>query len=56
LSFANYQISRQIGIRGYARYDRLMNEVEDSPIVQSEIGSRDQYEVGLGVTYSFDIF
>jgi outer membrane protein len=55
LAFANYQFSRAIGIRGYARYDRLMGDAKDSPIVQSEIGSRNQYEVGLGMTFTFDV-
>ncbi|MDT9600098.1 MipA/OmpV family protein [Sphingosinicella rhizophila] len=55
LSFANFQLSPRLGIQGYARYDRLVGDVADSPLVRSAFGSRSQYEVGLGLTYSFNI-
>ena len=41
-------------IHGYARYDRLMNDAADSPIVGS-FGSRDQFGGGIGLSYSFRV-
>lgn len=41
-------------IHGYARYDRLMNDAADSPIVTS-LGSRHQWGGGLGLSYSFRV-
>jgi outer membrane protein len=55
LSFANYQLSPRFGVQAYGRYDRLLGDAKDSPLVLSSVGSRDQYEVGLGLTYTFDI-
>ncbi len=37
----------------FARYDRMLGEALRSPIVRT-IGSRDQFTVGVGVTYSFE--
>jgi outer membrane protein len=55
LTFANYQITPRLGIQAYARYDRLLGDARNSPLVLSSVGSRNQYETGLGLTYSFDI-
>ncbi len=55
LAFANYQMSRAIGVQTYARYDRLLGDAKDSPLVLSDVGSRNQYEVGIGLTYTFDL-
>ncbi|HEX8644169.1 MAG TPA: MipA/OmpV family protein [Allosphingosinicella sp.] len=41
-------------IHGYARYDRLMNDAADSPIV-TQFGSRNQYGGGIGIAYSFRV-
>jgi outer membrane protein len=41
-------------LHGYARYDRLMNDAADSPIV-ARYGSRDQFGGGLGLSYSFRV-
>ncbi|MEA3041617.1 MAG: MipA family protein [Sphingomonadales bacterium] len=41
-------------IHGYARYDRLMNDAADSPIVTG-FGSRNQWGGGLGLSYSFRV-
>ncbi|HEY0011607.1 MAG TPA: MipA/OmpV family protein [Allosphingosinicella sp.] len=40
------------GVHGYARYDRLVGDAADSPIVRS-FGSRDQFSAGLGLSYTF---
>lgn len=55
LAFANYQFDRRWGIQGYARYDRLLGDAKNSPLVLSSVGSRDQYEVGIGLSFSFDV-
>jgi outer membrane protein len=41
-------------LHGYARYDRLMNDAADSPIV-TQFGSRDQFGGGIGIAYSFRV-
>jgi len=43
-----------LALQGYARYDRLMNDAADSPIVAS-FGSRNQFGGGLGLSYSFRV-
>ena len=40
------------GVHTYARYDRLVGDAADSPIVRS-FGSRDQFSAGLGLSYTF---
>ena len=42
------------GLFGYARYERLVGDAAKSPIVR-ELGSRNQYSAGLGLTYTFPI-
>jgi outer membrane protein len=41
-------------IHGHARYDRLMNDAADSPIVTG-FGSRNQFGGGIGLSYSFHV-
>lgn len=48
------QLSDTWGVYSYARYDRLVGDAADSPIVRT-YGSRNQYSAGLGLTYSFRI-
>ena len=38
----------------YGRYDRLMRDAADSPIV-TQFGSRDQFSAGIGLSYSFTV-
>ncbi len=47
------QLSKRWGIYSYARYDRLVNDAADSPVVLT-YGSRDQFSGGLAITYTFD--
>lgn len=43
----------RLGINAYGRYDRLVGDAADSPIVQQ--GSRNQVEAGVALTYRFRI-
>ena len=49
-----YQLSEQWGLYGYAKYDRLVGDPGDSPIVR-QYGSRDQIAGGLALTYTFTL-
>lgn len=55
LTFTSYQLSPSLGVQAYARYDRLLGDAKDSPLVKSSAGSRNQYEAGIGLAYSFRI-
>jgi len=44
-------ISKEWGITGFATYDRLVGDVEDSPIVRA--GSNNAFTVGLGLARRF---
>lgn len=46
------QLSRNWGVAAYARYDRLIGDAADSPVVR-ELGSRSQPSVGVAVSYTF---
>lgn len=46
------QLSRRWGIYGYAKYDRLIADPADSPVVAA-FGSRDQFAGGIALTYTF---
>jgi outer membrane protein len=46
------QISGRWGLSAYAKYDRLVGDAADSPIVLT-YGSRDQFSFGAGLTYTF---
>jgi outer membrane protein len=50
----SYQFSPRFGLFGYARYERLVGDAKDSPIVR-EFGSRNQLSGGLGLSYTFTI-
>jgi outer membrane scaffolding protein for murein synthesis (MipA/OmpV family) len=47
------QLGPRWGIATYAKYDRLVGDAADSPIVR-QLGSRDQFSGGLALTYTFD--
>lgn len=46
------QLSPRWGVYSYAKYDRLVGNAADSPIVR-QYGSRDQLSGGLAITYTF---
>lgn len=46
------QLTRKFGLYSYAKYDRLVGDAADSPVVRS-FGSRDQFSGGLALTYTF---
>ncbi|GAA4709419.1 MipA/OmpV family protein [Sphingomonas lutea] len=48
------QFTPRIGMFGYARYERLVGDAADSPIVR-ELGSRNQLSGGIGLNYTFTI-
>ncbi|HTG38048.1 MipA/OmpV family protein [Sphingomonas sp.] len=47
------QLSDRWGISGYAKYDRLAGDADDSPVVDS-FGSRNQLSGGIALSYTFD--
>jgi len=49
-----WQFSRDWGLYGYAGYDRLAGDAQNSPIVR-KFGDADQFSAGIGITYSFGI-
>ncbi|WP_332811997.1 MipA/OmpV family protein [Sphingomonas sp.] len=49
-----YQFNYNWGVQGFARYERLVKDAAESPIVR-DIGSRNQYFAGAALTYTFDI-
>ncbi|HEY5167416.1 MAG TPA: MipA/OmpV family protein [Pseudolabrys sp.] len=51
---ARYEWSRQWATHIFVDYERLAGDAANSPLV-TQPGSRDQIQVGIGVTYSFDI-
>lgn len=55
LTFAQYRLSDRIGLQAYGRYDRLLGDAADSPLVHSDVGSRDQFEAGIGLSYRFRV-
>ncbi|MBA3677727.1 MAG: MipA/OmpV family protein [Sphingosinicella sp.] len=55
LAFAKYRLGKSWGVQGYGRYDRLLGDAKDSPLVLSDVGSRNQYEVGFGLSYRFNV-
>lgn len=46
------QLSERWGIYSYAKFDRLVGDAADSPIVR-QLGSRSQLSGGLALTYTF---
>ena len=53
-SGVSYQLSPRFGLFGFARYERLIGDAADSPIIR-ELGSRNQLSGGLGLNYTFTI-
>ncbi|MDT8757463.1 MipA/OmpV family protein [Sphingomonas psychrotolerans] len=49
---ALYQFDDRWGVYGYAKYDRLVGDAADSPIVRT-IGSRNQFSGGAALTFTF---
>jgi outer membrane protein len=49
-----YQLSERWGLYGYAKYDRLVGDPGDSPLVR-RYGSRDQIAGGIALTYTFNL-
>ena len=47
-----YQFTPRWGVMSYVRYDRLVSDPADSPVVRG-FGSRNQFSGGLGLTYTF---
>lgn len=54
LAGAGYQWNERWTTSAYARYDRLVGNAADSPIVK-KLGSANQYAVGLTIGYSFGV-
>ena len=46
------QLNERWGLYSYAKYDRLIGDAADSPIVR-ELGSRNQFSGGVALTYTF---
>lgn len=49
-----HQLGKRWGMTGYIRYDRLVGDAADSPLVR-QYGSRDQFGGGLALTYTFNV-
>ena len=47
-----YQFTPRWGLQAYARYDRLVSDAADSPVVRA-FGSRNQFSTGVAATYTF---
>lgn len=50
----HYSFNPSWGMFGYGRYERLVGDAKDSPIVE-EFGSANQFSAGIGVTYTFSM-
>lgn len=50
----SYQFSEDWGIQAYGRYERLVEDAGRSPLIRT-YGSRDQFSVGLGLSYTFGL-
>lgn len=50
----SYQFNSRFGAFGYARYERLVGDAADSPIVRA-LGSRNQLSGGIGLSYTFTV-
>lgn len=46
------KLGRQWGIYGYGKYERLVGDASDSPLVRT-FGARDQFSGGLALTYTW---
>ena len=50
----SYQFSKEFGMFGFARYERLVGDAGKSPIVR-RLGSRNQGSAGIGLSYTFTV-
>ena len=50
----SYQFNDRWGAFGFARYERLIGDAADSPIVR-DLGSRNQLSGGIGLSYTFTV-
>lgn len=50
----SYQFNPRFGMFGYGRYERLMGDAAKSPVIR-QLGSRNQYSAGIGLSYTFAI-
>jgi len=50
---ASYAMTPDWSIQAFARYDRLVGDVRDAPLVRTH-GSPNQFSAGLGLSYSFN--
>lgn len=53
-SGVHYQLGRDFGLFGYARFERLVGDAANSPVIR-ELGSRNQVSGGAGLTYTFTV-
>jgi len=51
---ATYQLNRDFGLFGFARFERLVGDAAKSPLMR-ELGSKNQSSAGVGLTYTFAI-
>lgn len=54
ISGLHYSLGNNWGLFGYGRYDRLIGDARNSPIVR-DIGSPNQFSAGLGISHTFTI-
>jgi outer membrane protein len=50
----SYQFTPDWGIQAYGRYERLVGDAGRSPLIRT-YGSRDQFSVGLALSYTFGL-
>lgn len=50
----HYALGGAFGVFGYARYEQLLGDAKDSPIVR-EFGKKGQASAGLGLSYTFSM-
>lgn len=50
----SYQFNPRVGLFGFGRFERLVGDAADSPIIR-ELGSRNQFSGGLGLNYTFTV-
>jgi MipA family protein len=51
---ARYELSRNWATHSFIEYERLAGDAATSPLI-TQRGTRDQIQVGLGISYSFDL-
>ena len=51
---AHVAVSKDFGLFGFARYERLVGDAAKSPFIRG-YGSRNQASAGLGLTYTFNV-